>query len=115
MSLETIISMMGPTSIAGFALWMLKRWMKTVDKRLDKVEETMQSWAKEAGRLHTSVAVAQERQSHLTGRLDQIATSINTTHKDVNSLASSVTKLWEVLKSNDLVPKRFSDDAIGNG
>ncbi len=98
--------------MGGLGLWMLKRWMVHTDKRFDRLQAAIQKLAEEASKLHTAVAVSHERQSNLTGRLDQLAKSVETTHKDVGQLAASIQKLWLVLKSKDMVPKRFSDEAI---
>lgn len=102
----------GATGAGALGVWLFKRWIQRTDERIDKLQRTVERFAKAAGELNTSIAVAQERQSHLTGRIDQLAKSVESTSANVGTLHASIQKMWMVLKSKDLVPKRFSDEAI---
>ena len=103
----------GGAVTTGVVSWyFFKKWMDRVDERFKAIEAAINKLAENANKLNTSIAVAQERQSNLTGRMDQMQRSIENTHKDIGKLAASVNKLWMTLKSANLAPIRDSDNAI---
>lgn len=103
----------GAVSTGGFALWLARRWVQKMEERLDRMEASISKLADAVSDMKTTVAVSSERQGNLTGRIDQLHHSIDTTHKDVGRITGSIERLWLILKSKDLVPKRFSDEALG--